>query len=420
METTAPTIDLNQLDNKQTAAGFAAIYNKLPPILLDCCKVLTDPTEKAVFLLSGLGVLSGILPNVWGVYDGNKVYPNLFVFVLGRYGSGKGALRYARQLAEQIHKARTAVTESEKADALPEQTTPQLLHFVPANNSKTGFFELLFTNQGSGTLFESEGDTLTDAINQDYGRFSDGLRKAFHHEPITYYRRAGREFCEIAEPRLSVVLSGTPDQLQKLIPTPENGLFSRFCYFQLPENADFKDVFNPEKSDYPQAFRWLGSTCYDIHNFLMQAPEPYQFTFTKPQQTRFVEYFRNLKSEIRENITLDLDGVIHRLGLQYFRIAMIFTVLRHFGAKGLRRPLVCSDLDFELTAKIIENLKDAAIEVYLSMPQPEAHPHSITEKAKHYEKALELKAAGQSYGQIAESIFGTQTKKSTIYRWLNL
>jgi hypothetical protein len=408
-------IDLNTVDNKNAANDLGQVYPQLPSILFDGCRVLTDPTEKAVFLLSGLGVMSGILPNIFGVYDGQKIYPNLFIFVLGRYGGGKGALRYARQLAEQIHIEKTSNTESENEI----ETQKQKLHFIPANNSKTGFLELLFNNEGTGTLFESEGDTLTDTLNQEFGRFSDALRKSFHHEPISYFRRLNKEYIEIHEPRLSVILSGTNDQLQRLIPTTENGLFSRFCFYQLPENPQFKDVFNETKKIYSEAFTALSGQSMDLYNFLNRATNPYEFVFTPQQKTDFLSHFQTLKNEIRSDITTDLDGMIHRLALQFFRIAMILTVLRHVSGNGLRRPLVCSDQDFEITQIIVAHLKQTAIDVYLSLPQKATHDHEIFEKAKNIERALELKTAGHSYAQIAETIFGQSTKKSTIYRWIN-
>src|SRR6185369_8710364 len=68
---------------------------------------------------------------------------------------------------------------------------------IPANNSTTGVFQLLFENEGRGLLFETEGDTMAQAFKSDYGNYSDGFRKAFHHETISYYRRTDREYVDI-------------------------------------------------------------------------------------------------------------------------------------------------------------------------------------------------------------------------------
>ena len=66
-------------------------------------------------------------------------------------------------------------------------------------------------------------------MKSDYGNYSDVLRKAFHHELVSLSRRKDREYCEVSNPRVSVALAGTPEQVRKLIPDAENGLMSRFC-----------------------------------------------------------------------------------------------------------------------------------------------------------------------------------------------
>lgn len=74
--------------------------------------------------------------------------------------------------------------EKKGKDASAEKPNkpPEKMLFIPANNSTTGVFQLLFDNEGRGLMFETEGDTLAQAFKTDYGNYSDGFRKAFHHE----------------------------------------------------------------------------------------------------------------------------------------------------------------------------------------------------------------------------------------------
>jgi len=68
--------------------------------------------------------------------------------------------------------------------SMPKPIKPlEKMLIIPANNSATGVFQLLSENEGSGLLFETEGDTLACAFKSDYSNYSDGLRKAFHHDP---------------------------------------------------------------------------------------------------------------------------------------------------------------------------------------------------------------------------------------------
>jgi hypothetical protein len=114
-------------------------------------------------------------------------------------------------------------------------------------------------------IFETEGDTLAQTFKSEHGNYSDGFRKAFHHETISYLRRKDREFVELENPRLSALLSGTPKQVLALIPNAENGLFSRFIFYFMNIKPVWKDVFagdsNTTLDDY---FRHLGDRFFDL------------------------------------------------------------------------------------------------------------------------------------------------------------
>jgi hypothetical protein len=81
---------------------------------------------------------------------------------------------------------------------------------IPANNSATAVFQILNDNNGAGLMFETEGDTLSQTFKSEHGNYSDGFRKAFHHEKISYLRRKDSEFVELENPLLSALLSGPP------------------------------------------------------------------------------------------------------------------------------------------------------------------------------------------------------------------
>jgi len=437
MEVAALTmIDQSKLNGKPTSknSGFdPTVYQRLPYILYEGCNVLTDPR--------GLGVISGMLPNVWGLYDGMTVYPTLFIYLLSPYGSGKGNLSHAKQLGMTVHREKRQITEQAKAEyeleleayqadmkawkknkigdppRKPDEPN-QYLQFIPANNSHSGFFELLDCNDGAGTMFETEGDTMAENIKKDNMNYSDGLRKAHHHEPISFYRRQNKEFVEVENPRLAVVLSSTFDQLLSLIPTVENGLFSRFLFYNLTPNPAFKNVFEPEKEKYQPTFSKLGEIMAGIYNYFRNDHEGFQFRLSPDQQLRFLDYFQNLKSEIQKDITTDLDGTVNRLGLQFFRIAMILTTLRQYGFGTIGRVMECSDNDFELTKAIIAPLISHAIDVYLRLPAPQQYNSKHVDKAESVKLAMELHKNGQTYSEISQHIFKDETHKSTVYRWI--
>ena len=423
----------------KTAQGFPdAVFNDLPDVLRNACNILTEQTEKDVFLVAAFGVISGILPNVQGFYDGGDTCPNLFVYIIGKYGTGKGGAKLAYKIAQPIHAKRRelskdlqraykqkCITAKENGEEEPENPGNKML-YIPANNSKSGIVENLADNNGAGVLFETEGDTLADALKTDYGGFSDILRKGFHQEPISFFRRVGREFREIENPRLSVVLTSTPDQYQKLIPNIQNGLFSRFIHCLISPNRDFKDVFDPAKNGYPAYFDGLGQTFLNFYETLEQYEnDPILFDLRDSQKAHFLTVFKDWKIEIGEFVSADLDGTVNRLGLICFRLAMILTSLRNFEQGDYSKTMLCEDLDFYNALRIIEILKRHAIAVFYDLPNP-----AISRDATKYETELSgkmaevaqcklLKNAGLSYAEIAAKVLGDAKQKSKVWQWLN-
>jgi hypothetical protein len=220
-----------------------AVFDTIPEFLKHITQVATTKEERDILLLGSLVTLSVAFPKLIGKYGDNPVNTNLFIFISAKASAGKGILIHCRKLVEPIHLAlrnqakimkqqfevdmqEYNANKGKDANTEKPQKPPQKMLFIPANNSATGFLEILGDSDKRGLIFETEGDTLAKAFKSDYGDFSDGFRNAFQHEPISYYRRTDKEYVEIDRPCLSALLSGTPKQITTLIPNAENGLFS--------------------------------------------------------------------------------------------------------------------------------------------------------------------------------------------------
>ena len=169
------------------------------------------PMETVSKLLGAITAISACLSTVYGVYDGDKIYSNLYLFVTAAAASGTGKLKFCKRLVNKIHQDKreeAILLENDYAIELadfnkrkgksndskkPKPPAAKML-FIPANNSSTGMFQLLGDNDGRGLIFETEADTLAKNFKTDYGDYSDGFRNAFHHESIKYYRRTDREY----------------------------------------------------------------------------------------------------------------------------------------------------------------------------------------------------------------------------------
>ena len=256
----------NMFNTPQLPTG---IYQNLPSILSESAGFFHDAIEKDVFLVGAIAVLSGCLPNIEGIYFDEPHSAHLFAFITAPAGSGKGKMKWARYFGQTIHEhlieksksAREAYeVEMERYNNLDrrerlEEEKPlepqRKMFFIPANSSSSAFIQALADNDFTGVIFETEADTLANTFKQEWGNFSDVLRKSFHHESTSLFRRKDSEFIEIENPQLAIALSGTPRQVKNMMPDVENGLFSRFLYYAFEENSEFKNPFlSHQKVDY--------------------------------------------------------------------------------------------------------------------------------------------------------------------------
>ncbi len=350
------------------------VYDNLPPIFKQGVEAFKVDREKDVFLTGALAVLSGCIPNVTGVYGGRRVYPNLFSFILAPAASGKGALQSAKELADKYHsevlqnsldqqkdykrkleeykRAMRQAKKDEVVDMKEPEEPPFKVVFIPANASNASIIKHLQNNEGRGIICETEADTMGQAFKNDWGSYSDLLRKTFHNEKISITRKTNYEYFEINTPHLSVALSGTPKQIQNIIQSAEDGLFSRNIFYVFKTEAKWLDP-SPEGNlvNLTEHFAILSQNVYNMVNYLDNCETEIHLS---PQQwaklnTAFTEYL----IQINAFVSSDAQSVVKRLGLILFRICMVFTAIRKFQAKETAKDVQCLDEDFDTAMAII-------------------------------------------------------------------
>ena len=199
-------------------------------------------------------------------------------------------------------------------------------------------------NDGSGILFCSEADTLSNSLSQDWGNYSDIIRKAFHHESISSLRASNVLHHEIDKPAVSIILSGTPNQVTRLIPNTENGLFSRFAYYRFEIEPRMKNIWKEDENDLEEYLISLGSNILKRYQHLKEHEGKIEFRYTKDQQQDFLKRYESGHSEYLMELGLSSISAIRRLGLIEFRIAMILSSLRLNSNYTLPEILACTIL----------------------------------------------------------------------------
>ncbi len=389
-------IDKSYTNNPTSLPTFPdEIYQNLPDFLQQITANGISYEEKDLLLLGSIVVLSSCMPNVSGIYGGVNVYPNLFLFVSAQASAGKGRLSLCRRLVEPIHRQLREINEIEmdefkrkqaeyvankkNPDAEQPQEPPLRLLFVPANSSATAVFQILNENEGVGLMFETEGDTLAQTFKSEHGNYSDGFRKAFHHEKISYLRRKDREYVTLETPKLSALLSGTPRQIQSLIPDAENGLFSRFIFYCMNIRLEWIDVFAvaQQGESLDQVFDRFGSRFFEFYQALKTSGD-IRFSLSQVQQQEFNAYFEQTQLEYFDLCGKDYIGTVRRLGLITYRIALVLSTLRIMQTGCFSTPLVCDNSDFRSAMEMVKILvQHAAYVFHLLSPQiSENHENS--------------------------------------------
>jgi Protein of unknown function (DUF3987)/VirE N-terminal domain len=371
---------------ESTPVFSQTIINGMPAIIRDIALKLSSDRERDTFITGALSVLSGCLYSVEGIYDGNIIYPNLYSFVIAPASSGKGVLKIARQLGDHLHKKhlkeseeakvqyerdlqeyQEARREGDKAAEKPEKP-PYIMLFVAGNSSSASLYEHLDECGGLGIICETEADTIATCFKNDWGNYSDILRRAFHHEAINYRRKTtDKKYIEVQEPKLSVALSGTASQVQGLIKSAEDGLFSRFIFYRFHAARKWRDVSPANgKAALPKLIKTKAEAFTEMVEYLIKYPS--EFELTEQQWDQLNRRFDTSLKDVACFVTEEAGASVTRLGLIAFRIAMILSAVRKYEVASTDVKLICTDDHFNMAMEMVNVYMQHAMVMYKELP----------------------------------------------------
>lgn len=410
---------------KNTPLISQSVYDNLPSILFESCQVFTNNRERDTFLTGALSILSGCLPNVFGIYNGSEVFPNLYSFVLAPSASGKGTFKFAKALADKYHERVLLQSRKEKElydDYLKEQKSlkykgkldlnpialPALkfkVVFIPGNTSSAKLIQHLEYNNGNGILCETEADSLGNTLKKEWGSFSDILRKAFHHENISSSKKTDNEFVEVNKAKLSIALSGTPKQIYNIITSAEDGLFSRFYYYIFESDAVWND--QSPKGNPVNLTKFFNSQSGEVLNMVEYfESNKMEFKLTEEQWGKHSSVFTSFLKEISTFVSDDALSVVKRFGLILYRTCMIFTAIRKFSSKSKDEIVYCSDIDFETALALVQVFLQHSILVFTNLPKQSGNAvFKLSNNKKNFFDALPQRFDRKDVIELAKEHF---------------
>ena len=309
----------------------------LPAMIQPIMSLAQSDAERDMLLLSLLTAAGSCMPNLYFRYGltGKKYYPNLQCFIVGSAACGKGIANLALELVSKVHEALPLV--------------------IAGDSSYPGFYKQLERQNGRGYIHESEGSVITDVWRSSVANYNTALRKAAEHEPIT--RNRARDNSSIACPQLSVLLTGTFSQYKALVPSIENGYFSRLLTLIVNDQQAFSSRYVEPASGSNGVMSTAAQQLYDLCQALYKS-RPMEFSLTSEQRARLGQHLETAYPALMQLLGVNFHSVVLRMAVHIERIAMILSAIRLPSLSSARdiRPenVVCSDSDYA-TAELIGN-----------------------------------------------------------------
>ena len=280
---------------------------KLPESVQQMLSLASTPEEQDIILIATLAAASACVPNLYFTYGptGKKYYANLQCFILAAAASGKGIANQALEMARVI-----------------DEQYPLL---IAGDSTLAAFYKALEEQGGVGYMHESEGSVITDIWRTSAANYNTALRKAAEHEPISRNRVKGAS--EIKNPRLSMLLTGTFGQYKALVPSVENGYFSRLLTVVIKGTNPFDKRYVSSKGGQSAVPRIIGQKLLRTYEALINAGER-EWSLTDAQKERLGEHLETEYGTLIGLLGDNFHSAVIRMAVQIERVAMILTAMR--------------------------------------------------------------------------------------------
>ena len=375
---------------------------KFPESAQQMISLASTPEERDIILMATLAAASACVPNLYFTYGptGKKYYANLQCFILAAAASGKGIANQALEMVRVI-----------------DEQYPML---IAGDSTLAAFYKALEEQGGIGYMHESEGSVITDIWKSGTANYNTLLRKAAEHEAISRNRVRGAS--EIKNPRLSMLLTGTFGQYRALVPSVENGYFSRLLTVVIKGTNPFDKRYVSSKGGQSAIPRQVGHRLLRTYESLISAPER-EWSLTDEQKARLGEHLETEYSTLISLLGDNFHSAVIRMAVQIERIAMILTVVRSIESRILfgktNEAFLCNNDDYE-TAEMIGNKMLLHMAAAYRMIDGDAQDVVPEIKPLDQRKVLfEQLKAEYSLGELINEAKSQGVSRSSAIRWNN-
>lgn len=364
-------------------------WSALPEPLAQITGPVENELHRLALLTACITTIGAVTPTVTTLYNDKEYSPSLYFFLCGPPGSGKSCIEPALHLVKlvdgEIHQesrkklnefrrkqAAHARLKGESVEPPPEKPERKML-IVPADSTAPVLVRAICNNR-SVLLFDTEADSLQNALRTETGDASPALRKAWHGERVDQARVGDDLLVSTDRPCLSMVLSGTPDQILVLIKHVASGLTSRFRFIMLPQQRTFTNPFRTGPHEVQLIAQKYQESILELWTYAVSDnhDKGFRVSLTTAQQERLVRHYKTLYEDEIEDADA---GTTLRSGIVVVRIATVLTTLRHwFMYQTLATEMTVSEEDFETALALGEFLRQDTDRLVQSLKQQSVMP----------------------------------------------
>ena len=406
----------------------AAFFDRLPPLLADMLAHYTDPSMRAQQLLVMLTLMSTVTIHCRVPHDNRQYGTALMALIFGSPASGKGRMtellpmvqgidrkvraesrrairRAERQLEAQRLKRQRMGRSRDMGDADIERAVMNeeevevphpRCHVLADNITVPAMLQYLKGGEPHAPLLTaSELLTLVQQAKTDFGNLRDLLLRAFHEEPMSYAIKTGHESIYLEHVRLGVLLSGTYDSLRQFMPTVNDGLPSRFLFYETPCATAWRTPMTPDESHcFNSTLRHTASVMESLHGTLSRYDDSHSstplptLTLTALQEEHLDRAFSRMNDwYLGYTASEEILSAVRRRIIDAKRIILLLSLLRSYAAceswgEVLATPqIVADDDDIDTTLTLIDYLMRHSVSAFrLIQPRraDDDHPEELT------------------------------------------
>lgn len=416
---------------KPTSDEIEALLKELPDFIQKVIQPYDKQEAKLISLIGGITVLSSITSRASFLLRKRRISPMLSTIIFAPPSSDKGLIRYSALLTHDVDKAlqKNKSIEQSKYNAAykkyelqikkgqictpPVLPSLQLLTF-PANATSVAVLDQLNLNgENHGMLLvELELDIYVNSAKKDHGNQNSAmLRLIAEQEPIRAATKGGGEvFVDV--PKAAILFVGTLSQVSKLFFSNEDGLFSRFMFFEFGGSPIFDLELENEDVDLGYYAKTLSKEFESLYKHSLS--RNVEICFTTSQLEELQLFGKYHYKYIYEFMSENAGSLIKRHVNFVCRVASVLRLVDYYQSQDTSSQITVTDEQFKSALVLVKLSLFNAIKLFRMLPG-EKLDRELEEKLKFFDYLpSEFTSDDFKIDKVPFNVSGR-----TLYNWIN-